>query len=66
MIQMMLLLNDKKVWGFYFEEVKGNHFVSGDSSMVLQGLEQGHHWFKTHLQAGCPVVMEMQIPAALI
>ena len=33
-----------------------------DSLIVLQGLNQARHWLKTHLQAGSPVVREMQNP----
>lgn len=33
-------------------------------SIVLRGSEQVCHWFKTYLQAGSSVVVEIQIPAA--
>lgn len=38
---------------------------NSDSSIILRGLGQAHHLFELHLQAGSPLVVEMQIPAML-
>lgn len=53
-IKAFNLLNNR----FYCETVLT--VVNGDSLIVLRGLGQARHWFKTHLQTIRPVVVGMQ------